>query len=75
MSEDYPPKLAKKPSELFAEEPIEEDGDTIMPVEEEVDADGDTVMFEVKEKTDDDVVLLNARLRGEVGPAAYCTTM
>ena len=71
MSEDYPPKLAKKLAELLAEEPTEEDGDPIMPVDEEIDAEGDAVMVEVKEKKDDDVILLNARLRGEVGPAAY----
>eukprot|EP00435_Cladocopium_sp_Y103_P049717 s105_g15.t1 len=71
MSENYPPKLAKKLAELLAEEPTEDDGDPIMPVDENIDAEGDAAMAEVKDKKDDDIILLNARLRGEVGPAAY----
>ena len=71
MAEDYPPRLAKKLADLLAEEPTEEDGDPILPAEE-VDADGVAVMEKPEgDEKDDDIILLNARLRGEVGAQAY----
>jgi hypothetical protein len=69
MAEDYPPRLAKKLADLLAEEPTEEDGDPILPAEE-VDADGDAVMEKPEGEEKDDIILLNARLGGEVGAQA-----
>ena len=43
MSEDYPPRLAKKLPDLLAEESAEDDGDPIMPAEED-DAHGDAIV-------------------------------
>ena len=76
MSEDYPPRLARKLADLLAAEPAEEDFDPIMPAEDEVDLDGDAIMEDSKDVVEvqddkDDNIQLNAQLRAEVGPQAY----
>lgn len=67
MSEDYPPRLARKLADLLAAELAEEDFNPIMPAEDEVDPDGDAIMEDSKdviEVQDDkeDNIQLNAQL-------------
>ena len=75
MAEDYPQRLAKKLADLMAEEPAEEDGDLIIAFPEVLPPLEDVPMEEEKkpEIGPDEAIILNSRLRSEVGAQAYTT--
>lgn len=75
MAEDYPQRLAKKLADLMAEEPAEDDGDLIMAVPEVLPPLEDVPVEEEKkpEIGPDEAIILNSRLRSEVGTQAYTT--